>query len=801
MRLLREKGEVFNYECRALSRDGSTIWTSKNAKAVLDKDGKVLHYQGFVTDITERKRAEEENRRFRTISDNAVYGKAIADLQGNLLYINPFLAKIHGYTPEELAGLHFSIFHSREQMEVADRLIESMMREGHFVPTTVWHRHKDGTEFPMLMSGVLIKDDNGNPQCIAASVLDMTAQHQAARKLAESEKILREIMEGTLSGYWDWDLVNNTEYLSPSFKRMFGYEDHEMESSPEAWQKIILPEDLPGVFDIFDRHVKSRGREPFFNEVRYKHKNGSTVWVACSGRVIEWAADGTPMRMVGCHIDITKRKKAEEELLEQKDLLTAIYRNAPLVLMVVDSERRVQQVNGFAFQFAGRDMEEMIGLRGGEALRCVHALDDPQGCGFGDFCGQCVIRNTLLDTLRTGKTHLMIEAPYYFQKNADETLELTFLASTTPLTFKNERMALMTLQDITERKQIEKQLKYLSFHDQLTGLYNRTCFEYEMQRLSKSREHPITVVCMDVDGLKMVNDTLGHAQGDKVLKQCADLLLSIFRKSEIVARTGGDEFAALLPKTDMRTGQEIVSRIRTVIDEFNQQAHSSQIPLSISIGFSVAKNADDDLFSIFKEADDLMYRDKLSKDVTHRSRIMRSLLATLKERDFMSHDNAQRMEHLCRLVGKKIDLSEKQLSDLTLLVHLHDIGNAGVPDHILFKKGLLTEEEWRVIYQHPEKGYRIVKASTDFAEIGDLILKHHERWDGEGYPLRLEGEEIPIECRVFSIIDAYDAMTGDRPYRKAVSVADAKKEIEKCSGTMFDPHLVEKFIQALDEID
>ena len=200
---------------------------------------------------------------------------------------------------------------------------------------------------------------------------------------------------------------------------------------------------------------------------------------------------------------------------------------------------------------------------------------------------------------------------------------------------------------------------------------------------------------------------------------------------------------------------------------------------------------------VFKAAEDNMYRDKLSKGDSHRSRVMRSLLAALEERDFMSRDNAQRMEDLCRLVGKKIDLSENQMSDLTLLVHLHDIGNAGVPDHILFKQGPLTEVEWQIICQHPEKGYRIVKASIDLAEIGDLILKHHERWDGEGYPLGLEGEEILIECRVLSIIDAYDAMTSDRPYRKARSAAKALEEIRKCSGTQFDPELAEVFLEIM----
>jgi len=114
-------------------------------------------------------------------------------------------------------------------------------------------------------------------------------------------------------------------------------------------------------------------------------------------------------------------------------------------------------------------------------------------------------------------------------------------------------------------------------------------------------------------------------------------------------------------------------------------------------------------------------------------------------------------------------------------------------------KAPLTEEEWQIIYQHPEKGYRIVNASIDLAEIGDLILKHHERWDGEGYPLGLEGNEIPIECRIFSIIDAYDAMISQRRYRESLAHEDAIAELKRRSGTQFDPDLVEKFIEIIQQ--
>jgi PAS domain S-box-containing protein len=129
--------------------------------------------------ITERKQAEEELRRFKTISDNAVYGQVIADLQGNLRYINRFFANIHGYEPEDLIGKHFSLFHNEKQIDAANALIATMLREGHFAPTTVWHCHRDGTEFPMLMSGIVVHDDSGNPQYIAASVVDVTLQLSA----------------------------------------------------------------------------------------------------------------------------------------------------------------------------------------------------------------------------------------------------------------------------------------------------------------------------------------------------------------------------------------------------------------------------------------------------------------------------------------------------------------------------------------------------------------------------------------------------------------------------------------------
>lgn len=141
----------------------------------------------------------------------------------------------------------------------------------------------------------------------------------AKDELAEKTIALENVLEGTLAGYWDWNLAENTEYLSPSFKSMFGYEDHEMENSPESWQKIIHPDDLPSVFKTFEKHVASKGKHLYDNEVRYYHKDGSIVWVWCRGKVIEWSEKDEPLRMVGSHVDITKLKNAITELNSSRE--------------------------------------------------------------------------------------------------------------------------------------------------------------------------------------------------------------------------------------------------------------------------------------------------------------------------------------------------------------------------------------------------------------------------------------------------------------------------------------------------
>jgi diguanylate cyclase (GGDEF)-like protein/PAS domain S-box-containing protein len=353
-----------------------------------------------------------------------------------------------------------------------------------------------------------------------------------------------------------------------------------------------------------------------------------------------------------------------------------------------------------------------------------------------------------------------------------------------------------SISDITERKRIQNQLEFLSMHDQLTGLYNRAYFEEDLKRLKDSRHYPITLISADLDGLKLINDSLGHQTGDLLLVACAGILKESIRTSDLLARIGGDEFCIVMPKTDQETGESIARRIRSNISQYNKE--HSDLPLGLSLGLATAKKNDVMLNELFKQADDLMYRDKLYRSASVKNKVVQSLLAALAERDYITEGHAQRLEENCLAVGEKINLSSRQLADLALLAKVHDLGKVGISDQILYKPASLSAEEWTIMKRHTEKGFRIARSSPDLSGIADLILKHHERWDGSGYPLALSGEDIPIECRILALVDAYDAMTHDRPYAKAKSLEEAIIEIKNGAGNQFDPYLAEIFIAIIE---
>jgi diguanylate cyclase (GGDEF)-like protein/PAS domain S-box-containing protein/putative nucleotidyltransferase with HDIG domain len=352
--------------------------------------------------------------------------------------------------------------------------------------------------------------------------------------------------------------------------------------------------------------------------------------------------------------------------------------------------------------------------------------------------------------------------------------------------------------DITERRDSEQNFWYMNIHDSLTGLYNRLYFEDRMENLYvKGDCQSAAIVVMDVDGLKLINDTLGHAAGDEILVETAKIINQAYPDSDTIARIGGDEFAVILLDCNQEKLDQMLSSFNELICRHNSTR--PEIPLGVSIGSRVNCDHSESLLETFKEAENLMYRNRLKNSNIARIAIIDALSRAIREKDYDAKDHSKAMADLMILMGKNLGLSQTQLEGLNQLAVFHDIGKIGIPDHILTKPGPLSKEEMEEMRRHTEIGARIAQTSKELAHLSDFILKHHERWDGTGYPLALKGQEIPLECRIVALADSYDAMTSDRPYRPAMSHEYAISELLRCSGSQFDPDLVGLFIELVNE--
>lgn len=342
-----------------------------------------------------------------------------------------------------------------------------------------------------------------------------------------------------------------------------------------------------------------------------------------------------------------------------------------------------------------------------------------------------------------------------------------------------------------------KRHRQTGYKDNLTGLYNREFFEEELSRLDSKRQLPISLIVGDLNGLKLINDAFGHDAGDKALKRVAELMKNTFRKEDIVSRMGGDEFIALLPKTTEETGLSIIERIKRACDANPLDF----VKISISFGVATKTSEEEKISEVFKNAEEKMYFNKLKESKEAKLCMINYLKDKLEEVSFETKLHCERLKNLCLGLGDKVGLSDKEKEELKLLCEFHDIGKIGVPPYIWQKKESLSKDEWEKIKRHSQIGYYIIGASKEKLAIDELVLVHHERWDGRGYPGLLEKNRIPILARIFAIADAYEAMVNDRPYKGRISNKEALKEIEDKAGTQFDPSLAKTFVQMMVTVE
>lgn len=348
--------------------------------------------------------------------------------------------------------------------------------------------------------------------------------------------------------------------------------------------------------------------------------------------------------------------------------------------------------------------------------------------------------------------------------------------------------------DVTKRKSYEIHLEYLNYHDALTNVYNRRYYNENMITYDSIENYPLCLILGDVNSLKTVNDAFGHQAGDEMLKQTADVLKNIVGETGFVSRIGGDEFIVLLKNTPKHKAEKVIKDINSALDQRSIEG----VRLSMSIGYEILEQGGS-VENTFKQAEDKMYINKLYEQSTDKNETINTIMKGLYEKNSREEMHSQRVSKYCGMIGQALKLPKDKVNSLKIAGILHDIGKIAIEDSILDKPGKLTDFEYERIKKHSEIGYRILSASSQYLEISKDILHHHEHYNGKGYPRGLKGENIPFNSRIIAVADAYDAMTLSRPYRSSFTKEEAIKELKKCSGTQFDPLIVDAFIKVINK--
>lgn len=347
--------------------------------------------------------------------------------------------------------------------------------------------------------------------------------------------------------------------------------------------------------------------------------------------------------------------------------------------------------------------------------------------------------------------------------------------------------------NITEMHNYMKQIEFASYHDQLTGLLNRRYYDLKLSQLFVVENYPIAIVVSDLNGLKMINDSFGHEYGNQMIQEYAKILSDKAQDNMKVIRMGGDEFISILLRAKDTSAQTYISELIDLCS----QVRIGGVDISVSFGVSIMNDTEASLQEEIKKAEDQMYQDKLYESSSRRNRTVDIILSTLHEKNPREEMHSRRVAELCELLANAMGMPEKEIKKLKTAAILHDIGKIGIPEELLNKPGKLSREEYIEITKHAEIGFRILNAAPNMTEIAEIVLAHHERWDGEGYPRGIAGEMIPFSSRIISIADTYDAITSERSYRKALSSEFALNELKNSAGTQFDPKLVDIFLEII----
>lgn len=511
---------------------------------------------------------------------------------------------------------------------------------------------------------------------------------------------------------------------------------------------------------------------------RHRLKNGQIRFVDAYSSPVE--IDGRPL-LYSIIFDATERELYKKELYNEKELLRITLDSIGEAVITINTDGMITRINQQAAILLETEIEEVVGKPFSEVVY-LRSEDD------NTDLSQEIFGLLNLESRHVEHGELLLINRF------DQIIPVS--QSTDLILDREDRIhgAVMILRDIRSQKQEKEEIIYLSYHDTLTGLYNRRFYELECEKYNHMPEAPYGILIGDVNGLKIINDVFGHVNGDVLIKEAASVIDTSIEKEHKTFRWGGDEFVALIPEATLEYFEELLPHI---VQNLRNNRINDIMEISVSFGYAVKDQQEQTSEQVLKRAEEMMYRIKMTESKSLRKSIIDTVMATIHEKSEETEEHSIRLSEYLTAMGIRLGLNPERLGELKLLAALHDIGKVGVPHHILMKAGSLTDAEWVEMKKHSEIGYHIALNVPELTHVAESILYHHEHWDGKGYPQGLKGREIPLNSRILAVADAYDAMTNDRVYRKAIKPEEVKEEIKLNAGIQFDPEIVDIFLELI----
>lgn len=736
-----------------------------------------MTYGGFrrVHDFEEKRKIAKQsiraaNESMRGVIEATRAGTWEWDLIGGTSVCNDRWAQMIGYTRDELGNLPHDTWRSfihPDDIEQVDRKVEATLSgQQEFYEAEFRMKHRDGHWVWIMDRGKVIAwSAEGRPLRMSGTHTDITATKEAEHELRRSESSYRSLVEQMNQGLIVLTSVTDTQdklvdFIIESVNAQFA---HIVKRTTLTLTGATIRQVIPLGADLWIRKFKEvalRGTPQVFELSldQYGKSLKLSAYVPEKGKVAAIVED------------ITQAKALQNQLWVEKGRLETTLLSVGDAVISTDASGKIILFNAVAERLTGWRQDQVMQLPIDEVLTIV---DEP-----------------LVSEAISLRHSVEASSKAMLQTREGSLVPVEATASPIMGTIGTVNGVIVVLRDNTEKRQKQQQMEKLTFRDPLTGLRNRRAYETELTRLDHKRWYPLVLIAADVNNLKLSNDAFGHDAGDLLLRSVASVLVTACRPQDIVARIGGDEFVLLLPNTYATDAQQFIDQLHTA---FSQQS-ILDLPIAVSFGFAVKTTEDQSMKELFSEAENHMYRKKIAERPKNRKMIVDQLFDAFLERHPEEKIHVQQVAELCQELAYRAGLSDLEVDQIALAGKLHDIGKVALEGELLVAEGLTEEIEGTTVLRHPEVSFNILSAVPQYAAIGEIVLAHHERIDGNGYPSGLRDHQIPLGSQILGLCDYWVLLRSDKPAGLQLTEKEARERLQQQSGKRFAESLIRLFI-------